>query len=235
MSTRTKAGSNELPVVGIVGGLGPAATIFYYRELVAGFAAAGLVPRMFLAHADVNYVLAAAGARRLAELAAYMDEMLASLEAAGATVTAISAVTPHIAEPLLTTTKARRIDLIDAVTDHLAQHRIRTVGILGTRFTVESSLFGRLDGVEIVQPEEEDIARMHELYLEIVSTGRASAALSGELRVMAQGLIERGADAVLLAGTELSLAFPEGGAGFPLVDAARVHVAAIVEAVRGGG
>ena len=226
--------STRLPVVGIVGGLGPAATVFYYRELLRAFDEAGIAPAMFIAHADVGYVLECAGGGRLAELAGYLDGVLGSLVAAGASVTAISAVTPHIAGPLLATSSVVRVDLIESVKAYLTAHRIRTVGILGTRFTVESSLFGRLDGVEVLRPTDAEMGRMHELYLEIVGTGRASATLSGELRVMAQGLIDRGAKSVLLAGTELSLAFPEGGAGFPLVDAARVHVGAIVGAVKAG-
>ena len=42
--------------LGLVGGLGPGATVYYYRGLLAAHAAAGKAARLLIAHADVNQV-----------------------------------------------------------------------------------------------------------------------------------------------------------------------------------
>lgn len=44
---------------------------------------------------------------------------------------------------------------------------------------------------------------------------------------------ERGADAIILAGTDLFLAFDGHDPGFPVVDAALVHIAAIAKVSMG--
>ena len=53
---------NEARCLGLIGGLGPGATIHYYRELIAAHQAQGRIPRLLIAHADVNRALALAGA-----------------------------------------------------------------------------------------------------------------------------------------------------------------------------
>lgn len=218
--------------IGLVGGLGPAATVFYYRELLARLKAAGLAPGIFLAHADVSYVLEAIGGDRLEEVAGYLGGLLGSLEAAGASITAITAVGPHIAASYLPASKARRIDLIDTILAEIQNRGVRRVALLGPRKVVETSLFGRLDGVEVLMPPVATVDRVHELYFRIVRDEVASAETVRELEEIARGLHRDGAEAILLAGTELSLAFdPARAMGFPVLDAGRLHVAALVSAL----
>jgi aspartate racemase len=59
--------------------------------------------------------------------------------------------------------------------------------------------------------------------------GRGSDTQAEELRKLAQTFVARdGAQAVLIAGTDLSTVFTEGNAGFPMIDCASVHIGAIV-------
>ena len=44
--------------LGLIGGLGPGATVHYYRELIAGYERQGRVPRVLIAHADIQRVYA---------------------------------------------------------------------------------------------------------------------------------------------------------------------------------
>ncbi len=68
--------SNESRCLGLVGGLGPGATITYYRALTAAHAAQNRVARMLIAHADLNRVLALAGANDLDNLAQYLARVI---------------------------------------------------------------------------------------------------------------------------------------------------------------
>src|SRR5437763_16378717 len=105
--------SREGRCLGLVGGLGPGATIYYYRELLAAHATQSRVPRMLIAHADVNRVMSAAGAQDFGGLAGYLAELIGSMKAGGADLTAIVALTPHICVPQLTPISPLR--LIDMV------------------------------------------------------------------------------------------------------------------------
>jgi aspartate racemase len=85
--------SNEPRSLGIIGGLGAGATMHYYLSIIENCRARKLVPRMFIAHADVNRVLAHVRDGELADLAQYLAGFADSLAGAGAD---IAAITPHI-------------------------------------------------------------------------------------------------------------------------------------------
>ena len=100
---------------------------------------------------------------------------------------------------------------------------------MGTRFTLETRMFGCLGDIEVVMPSADEIDKIHQCYVDFV-TGRGSDARRDELRRMAQTFVRRdGAQAVLIAGTDLSTVFTESNAGFPLIDCAQVHIDAIVQ------
>ena len=77
------------------------------------------------------------------------------------------------------------------------------------------------------RPNETDV--IHENYYELVNTGRGSDAVRARLIGIADTLREReGVEAIILAGTDLSLVFDEGNTPFPVVDCTRIHLDAIL-------
>jgi aspartate racemase len=89
-------------------------------------------------------------------------------------------------------------------------------------------MFGRL-GVEVVMPTPGEIDFIHNTYLDVVYD-RSTPAGIDQLRELARTLIRRdGAEAVLLAGTDLSMVLNEDNAGFPTLDCAGVHIKAITK------
>jgi aspartate racemase len=104
------------------------------------------------------------------------------------------------------------------------------VALFGTSFTLEGNLWGQLAGVEIVKPRPDEIAFIGKAYQRILDTQQADAADAAGLRRIAAELKRRdGVEAILLAGTDLAVMFDEATAGFPCIDAARLHIDAIVE------
>ena len=89
-------------------------------------------------------------------------------------------------------------------------------------------MFGRL-GVDVVMPKPDEIAFIHDRYLDVVYD-RSTPEKIDRLRELAHTLIKRdGAEAVLLAGTDLSMVMNEENAGFPTLDCAGVHIAEITK------
>lgn len=130
------------------------------------------------------------------------------------------------------------IDLVDLTAKAVAGRR--RVGLLGTRFTMSSPMFGdRLgrDGIEVGVPSDDQQARLHEIiYDELthdVVTEQARADVLGIIEKMAAD----GAEAVLLACTELEMLvndrFTEQAA-VPLVDTTDVHCRALLDFILGG-
>jgi aspartate racemase len=102
------------------------------------------------------------------------------------------------------------------------------VAVFGTRFVVESDLYGEVRGVEFVRPRAEEIERIHAIYTKLALSGEVSPGQHAELYAIAHELITRDkVDAVLLGGTDLALLFNESNTDFPHVDVAGVHIRAI--------
>jgi aspartate racemase len=216
--------------LGLVGGLGPGATVHYYRELVAAHERQGRSLRILIAHADIERVYAEVNARDFEGLARYFAALMADMAAGGAEFTAIVAATAHIcARELAAISPLPLVNMLTEVRKAVDIQGLKCVALLGTRFTIETRMFGCLDGIETIMPDESRIEKIHELYKEFVD-GRGSHEKADELREIAQGFVSHdGAQSVLIAGTDLSNVFTDSDAGFPMIDCASVHIGAIAQ------
>ena len=86
--------------------------------------------------------------------------------------------------------------------------------------------------MEIVPPAPEEIEYIHRTYLELAQTGEGSEAQYRGLTDLALKFCKRDhLDAILLAGTDLSLIFNETNIQFPYIDCAALHIEAILKNV----
>ena len=219
----------EARCLGLIGGLGPGATIHYYRELIAAHDKRARVPRLLIAHADINQVYAAVSGKDFNGLARYLAGLIANMAAGGAELTAIVAATPHIcAAELAAISPLPFVDMLTVVANAVRARELKRVALLGTRFTIETRMFGCLGDIEVVMPAAGEIDMIHRIYTDFVA-GRGSDTQIEELRKLAQTFVTRDrAQAVLIAGTDLSMVFTDSNAGFPMLDCARIHIDAIV-------
>jgi aspartate racemase len=217
--------------VGLIGGLGVGAAVIYYRAIAAGCTDRGAVPRITLVHADSPTVLAHAAGRRLDELADYLAPFVAELRSAGSEFFAIPSVTPHIALGTLTRRAPLPIvDMLQVTARGLRERGSSRVTLFGTRFTIQTGMFGALDDLDVIPPRPQEIDEIHRIYLELVTAGRTSGSSVDALRDIARTIRRRdGVDTIVLAGTDLNLIFDEASAGFPAFDCAAAHINAILD------
>lgn len=230
MSATLKTSSKCL---GLIAGLGPAATVDYYMRIVAGFAKLKVTPRIVMSHAEANVVRELVNAADSEGLASYLAEHVRILAKAGADFAAIPAVAPHICAPALV--RQTPIPLIDVITEfgvELKRRGLNRIGMLGSRWVMESRFYNRLKGIELVPLHADEIPIVHEIYMSFVANARASPGEVEQLRAIATRTIARdGLQAIALAGTDLAVAFDETTAGFPAIDCARVHIDAFLKAM----
>lgn len=219
--------------LGLLAGLGPAATVDYYMRLVAAFGKLGVTPRIVMSHAEANVVRELVNAADIKNLAAYLAEHVQIVAKAGADFAAIPAVAPHICATALE--KQSPVQLIDVITEfskELQRLRMKRIGMLGSRWVMESRFYDRLKDVELVPLGTDEIPIVHDIYMSFVTNARATPTEVDTLRTIAKRAIERDKlQAIALAGTDLAVAFDEKTAGFPAIDCARVHIDAIVKAM----
>jgi len=216
---------------GLIGGLGVGATVIYYEAITAACAARGVVPRMTIAHAHAPTALAHVTAGQIDDMAGYLAAFIREIAAAGAAFAAIPAITPHICRrELRALVDLPLIDILDVTAAQLRARNLSRVALFGTRFTIDTALFGALEAFEVVRPQDAEVGEIHRIYLELATKGRCAAEDQERLRQIASDLIRRDrVEAIVLAGTDLNLIFNETNAGFAAVDCAAAHIAAIVE------
>jgi len=215
--------------IGLIGGIGPAATEFYYRGLIDRHASAGTSLELTIAHADVRAMarnLAERNPRKQAEIFAALVRRLA---AAGAQAAAVTSMGGHFCikelEPI---SPLPMLNAIPEVSAEIARRNFKTVGILGTRMVMETKLYGAISSAAVVAPEGEALAEVHQSYADMATVGRVTEAQRAVFLKAGESLCrERGAEVILLGGTDLFLAFQGRDAPFPILDCADIHVEAI--------
>jgi aspartate racemase len=218
--------------IGLIGGIGPAATEFYYRGLIERHAAAGTILDVTIAHADVREMgknLASGDAGKQAEI---FLRLIKRLAAAGADAAAITSMGGHFCVRELTSLSPLPIlNAIPKVDAAIRERKLETIGILGTSMVMRTGLYGGITSARIVVPEGEALAEVHQNYIAMAGVGRVTDAQRRIFFVNGQRLCrEQGADAILLGGTDLFLAFAGQDCGFPVLDSADIHVEAIYRA-----
>jgi aspartate racemase len=120
-------------------------------------------------------------------------------------------------------------NIFDPLVEELAARAIRRIAVFGTRYVMESSLYGFAGDVEIIRPTPEEMDSIHNTYLELLQKGTGTEEQHRNLSAIAHTLQQRdGVDAIVLAGTDLSLLFNETNTSFPYLDCAALHLQRIV-------
>ena len=217
--------------VGLIGGIGPAATWLYYRGLVAAFQESGAPMDLTIVHAEADDLVrnfTDGNAESQAEIFAGLIERL---EGAGAAMAAVTSLGGHFCiEELKVISPLPLIDAIPVVNEDLAAGGLKRVGLLGTRRVMATGIYGGLDAVEWVAPEGDALEAVHATYVAMAIPGVVTDDQRAHLFAAGRSLIDdQGADAVLLAGTDLFLAFEDHDPGYAVIDSADIHIAAIAK------
>ena len=219
--------------LGLIVGIGPAATDFYYRHLIRAFAESGARLELTMAHADAPALLRHQAAGDPAAQVAIYRELAQRLKAAGAQCLAITSIAGHFCiEEFKAVSPLPVIDLLHEVRREIMARQLHRLGLIGTRVVMETAFYGAIPGTEIVAPPPEELTAVHEAYVAMATAGAITAAQRQVFFTAGRALVENfSVEAVLLAGTDLALAFDHRDPGFPTIDCAAIHAAAIARAI----
>jgi aspartate racemase len=218
--------------IGLIVGIGPAATDYYYRYLISAAARVGKDLELTMAHADTPTLLRnqAQGSVQ-AQVDIYL-RLTDRLQRAGIAQIAVTSIAGHFCiNAFKGVSPVPVIDLLDVIQLEVKRRGLRRVGLLGTRVVMESRFYGVLDGVEVIAPVN-DLLEVHEAYVAMASAGIATPA-HREVFLRAGMSLTRscGCESILLAGTDLGLVFGKGvESGFDILDCAEAHAVAIAKA-----
>ena len=193
------------------------------------FRAAERVMDLTIVHADARTMVVNVLAGNAAAQAEIFRPLVERLQAAGADAVAVTSMGGHFCiKELEAISPLPILNAIPMLEADFAQRSLKKIGLLGTRMVMESHVFRGVPSVECVIPQGDDLAAVQDDYLAMASAGRVTEAQRATFFRVGRNLCEKqGAEAVVLAGTDLFLAFQGQDCGFPVIDAAEVHIEAI--------
>jgi aspartate racemase len=217
--------------LGLIGGLGVGATVHYYERLAKGCEQLGFELDIVITNAQTSRVFEYVEAGNRDGLAEYLNGYILRMKAAGAEIAAIPAVTPHYCvKELAAISPVPVMSIFEPLTRELAVRAARRVAIFGARYVITAELFGALKEVEVIRPNPDEVGLIHNAYVDLAATGKGSPEKHEKLTAIAKTLVSRdGVEAIILAGTDLTLLFNETNTDFPHIDCAALHIAAILD------
>jgi aspartate racemase len=219
----------EIMQIGLIGGIGPAATDFYYRRLIARFRATLAPLELTIAHADTWTLLDNLGRNDKAAQSEIFTRLARRLAAAGANCVAITSIAGHFCvESFKVDSPLPTVNMITEVNQAVSQAGFTRIGILGTRTVMETRFYGSLTSAAIIPPSGQDLTDVHDAYVTMAASGVVSEAQRSVFNTVSRRLLNEGAQAIMLGGTDLALVYDQQTSEFPLVDCASIHVDAIV-------
>jgi len=229
-------------MLGIVGGIAPGSTIEYYRRFIEGYRArtGGAYPSFLITSIDLPHMLSLVEANNRSEAVAFLGGEVKRLATAGADVALFASNTPHLFfREIQAVSPIPLISIVEAVKSAAKARGLRRLGLLGTRFIMESGMYQQVfaeSAIEVVTPQAADIESIHARYMSELVVARFEEPTRRLFRDVIKRLrVGKQIDGVILGGTEIPLLIPDASFnGLPLLDTTQIHVDRAIDVVLQG-
>jgi aspartate racemase len=144
--------------IGLIGGIGPAATYFYCRRLISTFADKKAVLELTIVHADTPTLLGNLANNDAGAQVAIYSRLTNRLVAAGAGCVAVTSIAGHFCiDAFKVASPVPVVDMISEVRQAIEKRELKRIGILGTRTVMETRFYGGVASAEIIPPSKQDL------------------------------------------------------------------------------
>lgn len=222
--------------IGLIGGMSWESTAHYYRVLNQETAQrlGGLHSAPLLIHSlDFAPIEAMQRAGDWDAAGRELARSAQGLVAAGAEVLGIATNTMHIVADAITAgLDAQFVHIADPTADALLADGFETVGLLGTRFTMEMGFYReRLEarGLTVLIPEV-DRTNLNGIIYEELCRGIVREESRRIYVTAIERLAARGAEAIILGCTEIAMLIDDSVSPLPVYDTTDLHAKALVTA-----
>jgi aspartate racemase len=220
-----------MKVIGLIGGMSWESTVPYYRQVnehikerLGGLHSA----KVILYSVDFHDVEQLQHSGNWEAAGVLLADAARSLQAAGADFLVLCTNTMHKVAPAIEA--AVRIPLLhiaDPTAKEIKSAGLSTVGLLGTRFTMEQEFYrDRLcqrHGLRVLIPSQPDRELVHRVIYEELCLGRIVDESRTQYRRIIAALVSQGAEAIILGCTEISLLVTQLDSPIPLFDTTGIH------------
>jgi aspartate racemase len=226
-----------MKTIGLLGGMSWESTELYYRlinertKTVLGDLHSAPIAMISVDFQEIEELQRAGEWQTLASILA---EKAVQVESAGADILLICTNTMHkVAGEVSDAIDIPLLHIADATADRIVSDGVSTVGLLGTRFTMEQEFYkDRLAerGLNVIVPSRSDRDLVHRVIYEELCLGRIEEQSRNDFVGVIARMAESGAEAVIQGCTEIGLLVNDAHTDVGLYDTTRIHAAKAVEA-----
>ena len=230
-----------MKTIGLIGGMSWESTMPYYliinetvRDRLGGLHSA----RIVLISVDFNEIECLQSNGQWDEAGDLMADAARSLELAGADFIVLCTNTMHkVAHAIQSSVAIPMLHIADPTAAAIKRAGFSRIGLLGTRFTMEQDFYRhRLEeqhGIEVLVPNDADRADVHRIIYDELCLGTVLPASRTLYRDIITRLVDRGAEAIILGCTEISLLISASDVKTPLFDTTAIHACHAAELALG--
>ncbi|MBT3066756.1 aspartate/glutamate racemase family protein [Rhodoferax sp. U11-2br] len=220
-----------MKTLGLIGGMSWESTLPYYqhinqtvKESLGGLHSAKLI----LYSVDFAEIAQLQASGQWDAAGALLAEVASKLAHAGADALVICTNTMHKVAPAIEdAVDIPLLHIADPTAQAIQQAGLTTVGLLGTRFTMEQDFYrARLEsrfGLKVLTPPAEARNEVHRIIFEELCLGQVQAGSQHTLQHIAAQLQTQGAQAIILGCTELAMSLQAQHVTLPLFDTTALH------------
>ena len=226
-----------MKTIGLIGGMSWESSLEYYRIIneatkqnLGGFHSS----KCILYSVDFEEIERLQHQGKWDELTAIMVRAAQSLEKAGAEIVVICTNTMHkMADDVQASIAIPLLHIADATAKEIRLQNLQTVGLLGTKFTMEQEFYkGRLSekfGLKVLIPGDEEREAVHRVIYDELCMGQVKEPSRAEYIRVINNLVARGAQGIILGCTEIPLLVKQCDVAVPIFDTTTIHAKHAVE------
>ncbi|WP_372624904.1 aspartate/glutamate racemase family protein [Arsukibacterium sp.] len=230
-----------MKTIGLIGGMSWESTIPYYRiinetvkQQLGGLHSAKIV-LYSVNFAEIERMQRAGDWHAAGKLLA---DAATRLEAAGADFIVLCTNTMHkVATAIENATTLPLLHIADATALAVNAAGYKTVGLLGTKFTMEQPFYTaqlkEQHGLNVLVPNEAARQQVHQIIYNELCLGKVLAESKEQYRQIITELVAQGAEAIILGCTEISLLVSQQDSQAPLFDTTSIHAQSAAELALG--
>jgi len=220
-----------MKTIGLLGGMSWESSLEYYRLVNEGVKArlGGLhSAKVVMVSVDFAEVETMQMAGQWDEAARFMIDAARQVEQGGADFLVICTNTMHkMADDVAAVIDIPLLHIADATASAIKAQGLATVGLLGTRFTMEQDFYrGRLvdrHGLSVLIPDEDGRAIVHRVIYDELVLGQVRPESRDRYRAVIEDLVAQGAEGVILGCTEIGLLIKQADSPVPVLDTTVIH------------
>jgi aspartate racemase len=226
-----------MKTIGLIGGMSWESTVSYYqlinqgvKQQLGGLHSAKIV----LVSVDFAEIEALQHQGDWQKTAIILSDAAKSLEAAGADFFLICTNTMHkVASQVVDAVSIPLLHIADATGAQLVSEKITTVGLLGTKFTMQQDFYkNRLTdkfSIDVLVPTDTEQVIIHRVIYQELCLGIVDQKSRNQYLQIIHNLTQRGAQGIILGCTEIGLLIEKSHTKSKLYDTTFVHALAAVK------